>query len=360
MEFSYKDILNKKANLISQAIYKSNSPEDRNYQHFKDHVLTKLFPVKNQGGIRFLGSVSPFNVKFVVFYSNGEHSEWNDNYNKETNKFICYGDNDGKYDNFLETKLQGNKILKEIFELAESKSINKRKKIPPFFITTKNRNKDIIYIGLGVPSFKNGVAEIEEIEMNNTKKTFKNYRATFDILKIDKIDIKWIDDILKNKTFESEYLPKKFDNYINFKNKLDEKIIKEIENEDFGKDKEAILKVRIGHGAFKKKLLKKGCYCKICNMSNEDFLIASHIKPWAASNEKEKVDVDNGFLLCPNHDSLFDKGYISFDNDGKIIISSKLSEEDKIKLNINSSMKITLSDNNTRYLKYHREKIFKE
>lgn len=100
MEFSYKDILNKKAKLISQAIYKSNSPEDRNYQHFKDHVLTKLFPVKNQGGIRFLGSVSPFNVKFVVFYSNGEHSEWNDNYNKETNKFICYGDNDGKNNYF--------------------------------------------------------------------------------------------------------------------------------------------------------------------------------------------------------------------------------------------------------------------
>lgn len=144
-----------------------------------------------------------------------------------------------------------------------------------------------------------------------------------------------------------------------------DKLIKENEDttkffkEYKGKDKEAILKVRVGHGEFKKELLWEDSCCKLCKMSNKNLLIASHIKPWSKSNGNEKVDIDNGFLLCPNHDALFDKGYISFEDTGEIIVSSKLSNEDMIKLNINSSMKIKLSIGNKLYLKYHRENILK-
>lgn len=51
-----------------------------------------------------------------------------------------------------------------------------------------------------------------------------------------------------------------------------------------------------------------------CGVSDEHFLIDSHIKPWSQSNNQEWLDVNNGLLLCPNHDALFDKGiiYISF------------------------------------------------
>lgn len=353
MEYSYKDVLNKKISLVNGAIYKSDSPKDRNYQNYKDHVLTKLFPVQNQGGFRFKGSTNPFNLKLVVLYANGGNLNWEDKYSKETNQFIYYGDNDGKYENFLETRSKGNKVLKETFKLAESKNLNERKKIPPFFITKKNGNKDIILIGLGVPALKNGVAELEEIEMINNGKTFKNYKATFDVLKIEKIDVRWIDDILIDKTFESNYLPIEFSNYINMK-----KETKNIEKNIIGKDKEVTTKSRVGHEEFKKILLEKEACCKICKMSNKNLLIASHIKPWSQSNEIEKVDVDNGFLLCPHHDSLFDKGYISFKDNGEIIISSQLSEDDKIKMNVNYYTKIDLSIGNKEYLKYHRERIF--
>ncbi|MCI9007467.1 MAG: hypothetical protein HFI13_05075 [Lachnospiraceae bacterium] len=78
------------------------------------------------------------------------------------------------------------------------------------------------------------------------------------------------------------------------------------------------------------------------------------------SEAKEKLDVDNGFLMCPNHDKIFDKGYITFDDDGKIIISEKLAEKenDMVFLNVDSRMHIELTEGNKKYLKFHRENIF--
>lgn len=62
------------------------------------------------------------------------------------------------------------------------------------------------------------------------------------------------------------------------------------------------------------------------------------------------------FLFCPNHDKAFDKGYISFDNEGNILISEELNEVNKRFLNIYEDMKIELTDENKQYLQYHRNK----
>ena len=72
------------------------------------------------------------------------------------------------------------------------------------------------------------------------------------------------------------------------------------------------------------------------------------------------MDVENGFLFCPNHDALFDGGFISFADDGKIIISKRLSSMDCIFMNIDSSKKISLSDANKKYLEYHRKQVFSD
>jgi predicted restriction endonuclease len=88
-------------------------------------------------------------------------------------------------------------------------------------------------------------------------------------------------------------------------------------------------------------------------------LVASHIKTWSQSNHKERLDVNNGLLLCPNHDALFDKGYISFDDDGYILISDSLGEATKVFLNINVTMKIALNEGQQEYMKWHRENVFK-
>ena len=122
-------------------------------------------------------------------------------------------------------------------------------------------------------------------------------------------------------------------------------------------EKEQVVKSRIGQSTFKDHLLQRECKCAICGITDKNFLIASHIKPWSKSTHAERLDVNNGLLLCPNHDALFDKAYISFDDNGQIVISSKLNETTKKYMNINPSIKIKMSKEMKKYMKYHYENI---
>lgn len=126
-----------------------------------------------------------------------------------------------------------------------------------------------------------------------------------------------------------------------------------------GIERESYVKTRVNQSYFRGDLLKSQQKCCLCGVCNEEILIASHIKPWSVSESNEKLDPDNGLLLCANHDRLFDRGLISFDDTGKIIISEKLSDEDRLLLNINSNMYITLNENRKRFLEFHRKNIFK-
>nr|WP_238536142.1 HNH endonuclease [Bacillus mycoides] len=123
-------------------------------------------------------------------------------------------------------------------------------------------------------------------------------------------------------------------------------------------EKESVVKARIGQSIFKKALLAVEKKCKLCGVSDERFLVASHIKRWSQSNHKERLDVNNGLLLCPNHDVLFDKGYISFEDDGKILISDILNEATKVFLNVNETMNIRMNEGQRKYMKWHRENLY--
>lgn len=122
-----------------------------------------------------------------------------------------------------------------------------------------------------------------------------------------------------------------------------------------GITREAIIKCRVNQNVFRDKLLKRYSECCVCGLSNSKLLIASHIKPWSCSASTEKLDVDNGLLLCPNHDKLFDSGLITFDNSGHIIISDQLSEADRDLMNVHPDMVVALTERNREYLEYHRK-----
>ncbi|WP_368660077.1 HNH endonuclease [Aquimarina sp. TRL1] len=87
-------------------------------------------------------------------------------------------------------------------------------------------------------------------------------------------------------------------------------------------------------------------------------LVASHIKSWKKSNDFEKLDVYNGLLLTPNLDKVFDLGLISFDNNGKILISGFLNNCESF--GVYKNMKIKISEKHKVYLEYHREIVFKK
>lgn len=115
---------------------------------------------------------------------------------------------------------------------------------------------------------------------------------------------------------------------------------------------------RRGQDKFKNKLLLFSQECAICGIINSSLLIASHIKPWKVSSHKERMDPMNGLLLCPNHDKLFDKGYITFADDGGILISPILSNNTMQRMQITTNISIKIHQGAREYLKWHRKVCF--
>ena len=121
-------------------------------------------------------------------------------------------------------------------------------------------------------------------------------------------------------------------------------------------EKEELKKARIGQGKFRKDLIELWQHCSVSKYEIVEFLIASHIIPWHKSNNKDRLNKYNGLLLLPNYDKLFDKGYISFDDNGLILLSKKLSLESFRKLGITQTDRlIKVHEENKPYLRIHRE-----
>ena len=151
--------------------------------------------------------------------------------------------------------------------------------------------------------------------------------------------------------------------YVSNYDNANEKRINDIEEglgETEGSEKTALLKVRINQDVFRDNLLKKYKHCCLCSVNKPGLLVASHIKPWSKSDNHEKLDTNNGLLLCPNHDKLFDSGFISFSDTGEILISEGLDEINCTFMNVRPGMKIEVTNENYEYLKYHRTFIFKK
>lgn len=176
------------------------------------------------------------------------------------------------------------------------------------------------------------------------------------------------DFIQKNKTGNNMYSSalKQYRMYrISTSDNLVEK--NEVENSILGystlseTERTAIVKSRIGQGLFRKRLLDKyNNTCIITGISAKKLLIASHIKPWAVSSNEERLSEENGLLLSPTYDKLFDCGLISFCDKGKILISSQISPGDISKLHLSDDMvyDIKVSAISKQNLEYHRDIIF--
>jgi hypothetical protein len=125
-------------------------------------------------------------------------------------------------------------------------------------------------------------------------------------------------------------------------------------------EKECLRAARRGQGPFRKALLKLyGASCPVTGITNSELLLASHIKPWSVSNNSERLDPDNGILLSALIDRLFDRGLITFEDDGAILVSQKLSPVDRALCNVDAVRPIKFSERTRHYLGYHRDIEFK-
>jgi hypothetical protein len=124
--------------------------------------------------------------------------------------------------------------------------------------------------------------------------------------------------------------------------------------------KSIVSESRVGQAKFRKDLLKYWKTCAVTNFKIERLLRASHIKPWSVATPTERLDSFNGLLLVPNLDALFDDGFISFDKQGQVLISSKLPETEYAALGLAIDMKLRkINGAHAPYLAYHFEYVFK-
>lgn len=125
-----------------------------------------------------------------------------------------------------------------------------------------------------------------------------------------------------------------------------------------GEEREQIIKRRVNQGTFRKRLINRYSKCCLCGVTDSSLLVASHIQPWSRCEKEDKLVVDNGLLLCPNHDFLFDKGWITFAEGGSIVISDELQSTDRIFMNACEDMQIDVLGGMQKYLEYHRNNVF--
>lgn len=151
---------------------------------------------------------------------------------------------------------------------------------------------------------------------------------------------------------------------IGYKSPDEETEEKEIDNNEniSTRKKQTLIQARVGQGEYRNNLLEECPFCPFTMVNDERLLIASHIKPWAKSDDNEKIDPKNGFMFTPTYDKLFDKGFITFNSDKTLLVSPWLSPMNQKRLGVYTGKLIAqlpLDSKREEYLQYHREHIFK-
>ncbi len=126
-------------------------------------------------------------------------------------------------------------------------------------------------------------------------------------------------------------------------------------------EKQTLVKARRGQGKFREALLTHENRCRVTGVDRPEHLIASHIKPWRSADNEERLNPENGFMLTPSIDHLFDKGFISFENNGSILLADVADRKalkrmgvigEKAPSNIGK-----LSEGQRHFLEWHRDEI---
>lgn len=127
-------------------------------------------------------------------------------------------------------------------------------------------------------------------------------------------------------------------------------------------EKKALINARVGQGRFKENVWeveREGC--RVTGVDNPNHLIGSHIKPWRHSDNDERLAGENGLLLTPSIDHLFDRGHISFRDNGELLISPRADRESLSKMGIKDELSVIVrpfTRLQRTHLHFHRDKIF--
>jgi len=125
----------------------------------------------------------------------------------------------------------------------------------------------------------------------------------------------------------------------------------------------AVVLARRGQGIFKQNVQKIETSCRVTKVDQIEHLRASHCKPWRDATNAERVDGENGLLLTPAIDHLFDRGFISFENNGDLLVSPVAHRLSLERMGVDASQKLNVgafSQGQRSYLDFHRDNVFLE
>ncbi|MGE0424463.1 MAG: HNH endonuclease [Reyranellaceae bacterium] len=137
--------------------------------------------------------------------------------------------------------------------------------------------------------------------------------------------------------------------------------------------KENVVQARRGQGRFRANVQALERSCRLTGVTNPTLLIASHIKPWRlCDSAHERLDGMNGLLLTPDADRLFDRGFISFEDSGQVLVSPRVDQDDLSRLGFQQLVRDrfglaeapanwrtdSFTEQRRRYLDYHRANVF--
>ncbi len=120
--------------------------------------------------------------------------------------------------------------------------------------------------------------------------------------------------------------------------------------------RKTLIDARVGQGWFRQQLLdvwNNSCAVLSCDVPS--LLRASHVKPWRSASDAERLDPQNGILLCAHLDAAFDAGLISFQDSGRMIVSPVLTPHSGSLTGLGMPLRIKPSSKLRRYLKVHRD-----
>ena len=125
-------------------------------------------------------------------------------------------------------------------------------------------------------------------------------------------------------------------------------------------DREAIIRARRGQGLFKQRVMQIETRCRVTGVENRVHLLASHCKPWRDSSNEERLDGENGLLLTPSIDHLFDRGFIGFEDSGDLIISPIAHTPSLQRMGIETRGVVNVgafTEGQRNYLAFHRDAV---
>jgi putative restriction endonuclease len=128
-------------------------------------------------------------------------------------------------------------------------------------------------------------------------------------------------------------------------------------------ERERLVQARLGQGLFRANVLLIEKACRITKVARLEHLVASHVKPWRDASNDDRLNGENGLLLTPTIDHLFDRGFISFENGGDLVVSPVADRSSLARMGLQVDQKVnvgTFSEGQRRFLEYHRESVLKQ